>query len=234
MGMNGNGLGTKQIHPMTTSVAAVPVRVGNILLDGITAIPSGYAGVVVIAHGSGSSRFSPRNQLISRFLNEAGLATLLVDLLTAPEEAVDRRTRHLRSDVPMLADRLTGTVDWVRSRKAFSNTPIGLFGSGSGTAAALIAAAERPEVIEAVGSHGGRPDLLGELLIRVRAPVLFLIGDGEEIVFNRGTNRRLLGKPEMEILAGASHLFEEPGKLEEAARLTCRWFQKKLCGSLVG
>lgn len=204
----------------------VTIQEGEPALPGDLALPADAKGIVVFAHGSGSSRFSARNRLVAESLNQGGLATLLFDLLTAAEHEVDQRTRELRFDIPMLGQRLTRTVDWLKEQPGIGNLPVGLFGASTGSAAALIAAAERPDSVAAVVSRGGRPDLAGPHLEQVRAPTLLIVGgdDGPVIGMNRDAARELRGEHRIEIIPGATHLFEEPGKLEEVARLARDWF----------
>jgi len=208
----------------------VQVPVGAVLLEGSLTTPAGAKGIVLFAHGSGSSRFSSRNRFVATVLNEAGLATLLFDLLTAEEHEIDQRTRQLRFDIGLLTERLSGAVAWAREQPATQDLRIGLFGSSTGAAAALATAAEHPEAIAAVVSRGGRPDLAGAALPRVRAPTLLIVGGNDMVVIemNREAGRALQTEQRLEIVPGASHLFEEPGKLEQAARLACDWFKQYL------
>lgn len=207
------------------------VDAAGVVLEGDLAIPEGARAVVLFAHGSGSSRHSPRNRMVAAQLREAGLATLLIDLLTAEEEAVDLRTRHLRFDIGMLAERLAGAAEWLSAHPSTRDLPVGCFGASTGGGAALVAAAARPEAIYAVVSRGGRPDLAGEALPRVRTPTLLLVGslDEQVIELNREALARMAGvEARLEIVSGASHLFEEPGKLEEVSRLAAGWFTSHL------
>jgi pimeloyl-ACP methyl ester carboxylesterase len=210
-----------------------PVRVetGPVILEGNLGIPEGALGVVLFAHGSGSGRHSPRNRFVARQLRAAGLATLLIDLLTEDEEAVDQYTAHLRFDIGLLADRLVGATDWVAKDPRTAGLSVGYFGASTGAGAALVAAAQRPERVGAVVSRGGRPDLAGDALPLVRAPTLLIVGGDDEPVI--GLNKEALaqlGTPvkQLVIVPGASHLFEEPGKLEEVARLAADWFTRHL------
>jgi pimeloyl-ACP methyl ester carboxylesterase len=182
---------------------------------------------VIFAHGSGSSRFSPRNQYVARELQAHGLATLLADLLTPAEDDIDRRTRRWRFDIPLLGRRVEGLVDWAQTDPRLSSLTIGLFGASTGAAAALIAAAERPQAVRAVVSRGGRPDLADEALRSVRAPTLMLVGelDGPVIDLNRDAMARMPGAVRLEIVPGATHLFEEPGTLEHVASRAGDWFR---------
>lgn len=212
----------------------VRVAAGQVTLEGNLAIPEGAQGIVLFAHGSGSSRFSPRNRYVAGVLRQGGLATLLIDLLTEEEEAVDIRTRHLRFDIGLLAQRLIGATDWLMQQPESRRLRIGYFGSSTGAAAALVAAAERPDAVGAVVSRGGRPDLAGPALPRVQAPTLLIVGGNDVPVI--GLNRDALAQlrvdeKELTIVPGATHLFEEPGALEEVARLARRWFQRYLTSS---
>lgn len=208
----------------------VIVQAETAQLEGNLARPEGANAMVLFAHGSGSSRHSPRNRSVAATLNEAGLATLLFDLLTPAEERIDRQTRALRFDIDLLANRLTGAVDWVGSQASLRDLRIGLFGASTGAAAALIAAAHRPDAVGAVVSRGGRPDLAGEALSRVRAPTLLIVGgeDTTVIGLNRTASERLVAENRLAIIPGATHLFEESGALEEVSRLACAWFQQHL------
>ena len=208
----------------------VRVATGRVTLEGNLVVPEAATGVVLFAHGSGSSRRSPRNRSVARELQERGLATLLIDLLTADEEAIDRETAHLRFDIALLADRLAGATDWLLERPETRNLRIGYFGASTGAAAALVAAALRPRSVGAVVSRGGRPDLAGDALPRVEAPTLLIVGgdDPEVLVMNREACDRLSCEKKLEIVPRASHLFEEPGTLEAVARLAGDWFVKHL------
>ncbi|MGY2003157.1 dienelactone hydrolase family protein [Blastococcus sp. SYSU DS1024] len=187
--------------------------------------PADPHGVVVFAHGSGSSRRSPRNQQVAEGLHAAGYATLLLDLLTLAEEEVDARTRELRFDIPLLAGRLTGATDWLLGRPGLAGLPVATFGASTGAAAALITAAERPERVRAVISRGGRPDLAGSALERVRAPVLLIVGgaDPQVVELNRQAAARLTADHEVAIVPGATHLFPEPGALEQVIDRSAGW-----------
>lgn len=213
--------------------ALVRIPAGRHVLEGNLAIPEGAQGIVLFAHGSGSSRFSPRNRHVAAALRRGDLATLLVDLLTAEEEEVDLRTAHLRFDVRMLAARLEDITDWLTGDERTSRLRIGLFGASTGAAAALIAASHRPEAIRAVVSRGGRPDLAGDALGSVRAPSLLLVGsdDSHVIRLNRDAFRQMTCERRLEIIPGAGHLFEEPGTLDKVAALARDWFQLHLTGS---
>jgi len=209
----------------------VRVAADRVALEGNLSIPDGAHGVVLFAHGSGSSRHSPRNRFVARVLREAGLATLLLDLLTPDEEAVDAHTAALRFDIGLLAQRLVGATDWLSRDRETSGLMTGYFGASTGAAAALVAAAARPDVVGAVVSRGGRPDLAGPALPEVRAPTLLIVGgnDVPVIGLNQEALQRLgtAGK-ELAIVPGATHLFQEPGTLEEVARLASDWFTRHL------
>lgn len=199
---------------------------GGAQLEGSLAIPRGSTGMVLFAHGSGSSRHSPRNQFVAETLQDEGLATLLFDLLTAQEEAVDLRTREHRFDIPLLAERLVGAVDWVIAQGLADQRAIGLFGASTGAAAALVAAARRKRAVKAVVSRGGRADLAGDVLGEVEAPTLLIVGgwDSTVIDLNRKAAAMMSAERRIEIIPGATHLFEEPGKLERVAALAAEWF----------
>jgi putative phosphoribosyl transferase len=208
----------------------IRIPAGSVAMEGDLAIPMGARGVVVFAHGSGSSRHSPRNRYVARLLNGANLATLLFDLLTPAEEAVDRRTAQLRFDVPLLAARLLDATDWLLQQPDTRHLPIGYFGASTGAAAALVAAAERPDAVRAVVSRGGRPDLAGSVLPRVRAATLLIVGgeDVKVIELNQQAFEQLRCEKRLVIIPGATHLFEEPGALDEVARLAREWLERYL------
>ena len=212
------------------TIEQVLIAAENVKLAGELVLPRDHAGIVVFAHGSGSSRLSPRNRHVAEFLQEGNLGTLLLDMLTPEEQAIDERTRHLRFDIDLLTRRLVGTIDWIGTQDLMRQLPIGLFGASTGAAAALAAAAQRADVVAAVVSRGGRPDLAAEALPRVTAPVLLIVGsyDSDVIQLNRQAADRLRCERRLEIVAGASHLFEEPGKLEDVSRLARAWFQTHL------
>jgi dienelactone hydrolase len=202
-------------------------------LEGNLALPEGAHGIVLFAHGSGSSRHSPRNRSVAKTLQQAGLGTLLLDLLTSEEEVADRKRGHLRFDIPFLAERLISVSDWLRTQPGAVQRTLGYFGASTGGAAALVAAALRPELVHAVISRGGRPDLAGDLLPRVKAPTLLLVGEKDRsvIALNEAALERMrVGEANvrMEIIPGATHLFEEPGTLEIVARLSADWFRRHL------
>jgi putative phosphoribosyl transferase len=204
----------------------VSISAGGVLLKGDLAMPERAGGVVLFAHGSGSSRHSPRNQFVAQRLQEAGLATLLMDLLTLREEEEDARTARLRFDMGLLGQRLIAALDWLAEDPRTRTLRVGCFGASSGAGGALVAAAERPESISAVVSRGGRPDLAGADLPRVQAPTLLLVGSRDEAVveMNRQAFEQLRCVKELVIVPGASHLFEEPGTLEVVAELAAAWF----------
>ena len=208
----------------------VKVRVGAVTLEGDLAVPEGSRGVVLFAHGSGSSRHSPRNRHVAQVLRGGGLATLLIDLLTTDEEVVDQRTGHLRFDINLLARRLVAATDWLGEQSETRALRVGYFGASTGAGAALVAATERPKVVGAIVSRGGRPDLAGAALPRVQAPTLLIVGgdDVPVIVMNREALARLTVEAKLEIVPGATHLFEEPGTLDVVARLAREWFQRHL------
>jgi dienelactone hydrolase len=209
---------------------AVEVSVGGVTLNADLRVPGDAQGVVILAHGSGSSRFSTRNRLVAERLGARGFATLMLDLLTSEEEAVDVRTAEYRFDIPRLGPRVSGAADWILARPDIGTLPVGCFGASTGAAAALIAAAERPAAIGAVVSRGGRPDLAGDALGRVRAPTLLIVGGRDEpvIALNRKAMAQMHAHVELEIVPGATHLFEEPGTLGQVANLAGSWFSRYL------
>ncbi|MEZ4682610.1 MAG: alpha/beta hydrolase [Caldilineaceae bacterium] len=213
----------------------VQLTVENVSLVGDLRVPVAARGLVLFAHGSGSSRFSTRNRYVAALLNEGGLATLLLDLLTAREEEIDQVTRQLRFDIALLAHRVVSATDWLRQQPQLSQLPIGYFGASTGAAAALMAAAHRPAAIGAVVSRGGRPDLAANQLTQVQAPTLLIVGsdDTPVIEMNRMALDQLHCEKELTIVPGASHLFEEPGTLDVVAQLACHWFQCHLSDSTV-
>jgi putative phosphoribosyl transferase len=208
----------------------VRVPAAGVTLEGSLAVPPGARGVVLFAHGSGSSRHSSRNRFVAAGLRDAGLATLLIDLLTAEEESVDVRTRHHRFDIGLLADRLVGTAEWLAAEPDTEGLAVGMFGASTGGGAALVAAARRPELVAAVVSRGGRPDLAGDALPQVRAPTLLIVGgdDVPVIGMNREAMARMRAPVSLEIVPGATHLFEEPGTLEEVLALARDFFVRHL------
>ena len=213
-------------------VGEVVVPTADVELAGLLDVPAQARGVVAFAHGSGSSRHSPRNQEVAAALRSAGLATLLFDLLTAQEDDEDRRTRRLRFDVDLLGGRLEGAVDWLAAHDDLTGLGIGLFGASTGAAAALRAAAGRPDAVQAVVSRGGRPDLAGDALGEVGAPTLLVVGGRDEQVLelNRQAATRLDTMVEVSVIDRATHLFEEPGALAEVSRLATDWFTRHLVG----
>jgi putative phosphoribosyl transferase len=208
----------------------VRVAAGPVTIEGNLTLPEGAYGIVLFAHGSGSSRHSPRNRYVAWLLNQANLATLLVDLLTSDEETIDLRTGQLRFDIELLAERLISVTDWLMQQRDTRRFRIGYFGASTGAGAALVAAAERPDMVGAVVSRGGRPDLAGAALARVRAPTLLIVGgnDFQVIELNRAAFALLRGEKQLVIVPGATHLFEEPGALDEVARLARDWFKRYL------
>jgi putative phosphoribosyl transferase len=206
----------------------IPVD-GDAIVGDLT-VPADAQAVVAFAHGSGSSRHSRRNRQVATVLNDGGFATLLMDLLTAREEQIDLRTRELRFDIGLLADRVARAVDWLRDDERTRSLPVGLFGASTGAAAALVAAAERPDTVAAVVSRGGRPDLAGGYLPRVQAPTMLIVGGDDRAVIgmNEDARARMTAEVVLEIVPGATHLFEEPGALEQVAELASRHFSRAL------
>src|SRR6059058_530028 len=204
----------------------VRIPTGRATLDGNLTIVDEATGLVLFAHGSGSSRHSPRNQFVARVLNNSGLATLLFDLLTPEEEAIDARTAELRFNIKLLAERLVHATNWAKRQQQTRNLRIGYFGSSTGGAAALVAAAELAQQVGAVVSRGGRPDLAGAALPKVQAPTLLIVGGEDDVVIdlNEQARARMNCEVKLEIIPGATHLFEEPGALEQVAQLTADWF----------
>ncbi len=211
-----------------SALTAEPVRVdaGGAMLSGDLNIPPDARGLVVFSHGSGSSRFSPRNRAVADVLLHAHLATLMLDLLTPDEERVDEETAEYRFDIPLLGRRVIAAVDWATSHPSTAPLPLGLFGASTGAAAALIAAAERPSIVRAVVSRGGRPDLAAAVLDRVTAPTLLIVGGRDELVLrlNRQALTRLRGEKQLVVVPNATHLFKEPGALDYVAELARDWF----------
>jgi dienelactone hydrolase len=209
---------------------AVQIQAGRVLIDGDLMIPPKTAGLVVGAHGSGSSRFSRRNQYVAQVLQGGGFATLLLDLLTREEDAIDERTREYRFDVDRLGHRVAAAIDWTASHPDTARLPVACFGASTGAAAALIAAADRPEIVRAVISRGGRPDLAGYALPKVQAPTLLIVGgaDAPVIELNRAAMRRMRAPVQLEIVPRATHLFEEHGALDLVAQLALGWCTKYL------
>jgi putative phosphoribosyl transferase len=213
-----------------TAEEAVRLAAGDVLLEGNLSVPQGASGVVLFAHGSGSSRHSARNRTVAATFRQAGLRTLLFDLLSAEEEAMDAHTMLLRFDIALLATRLICALDWIGNRAEARGLAVGLFGASTGAAAALVAAARRPAVVRAVVSRGGRPDLAAGALPSVQAPTLLIVGenDAEVLALNRQAQQALRCVNELEIVPGATHLFEEPGALDKVAQLARDWFLGKL------
>jgi putative phosphoribosyl transferase len=208
-------------------VEDVRIRDGDVILEGDLHVPERATGLVIFAHGSGSSRFSMRNRRVAEVLQRSGCATLLMDLLTQYEEEVDSLTAEYRFDIPLLGHRVVAATDWAATQPAVQDLRIGYFGASTGAAAALIAAANRPEVSAAVVSRGGRPDLAGEHILRaVQAPTLLIVGGADEpvIALNEEAMEHLRSEARLEIIRGATHLFEEPGALDEVAWLAGEWF----------
>ena len=216
------------MNPTKALTPSRPIRLeaAGIILNGDLSIPENAKGIIVFVHGSGSSRFSSRNRAVADVLIRSQLGTLLLDLLTESEERTDAATAEFRFDIPMLAERTTGVVDWINSSPSTSSLPLGLFGASTGAAAALIAAAQRPNLVRAVVSRGGRSDLAEAALESVTAPTLLIVGGRDEpvIELNRQAFNRLSGEHELQIVPGATHLFEEAGALSEVARLATTWF----------
>jgi putative phosphoribosyl transferase len=207
-------------------MSEVQLQAGRAVLSGNLNIPENANALVLFAHGSGSSRHSPRNQFVARTLNDVGLATLLFDLLTQEEEAIDTQTRELRFNIHLLAERLVHATKWAKQQEETRDLRIGYFGSSTGGAAALVAAVELPEDIGAVVSRGGRPDLAGEALPKVKPPTLLIVGGNDDIVIelNEQARDRMRCEVKLEIVPGATHLFEEAGALEQVAKLANDWF----------
>ena len=212
--------------------AAVQIQAGRALLEGDLTIPARVGGLVIFAHGSGSSRFSTRNRSVAQVLQRGGYATLLLDLLTREEDVIDEQTREYRFDVDRLGHRVVAAIDWTASHPMLAPLRVACFGASTGAAAALIAAAERPDIVRAVISRGGRPDLAGDALPNVKAPTLLIVGGADEqvIALNRAAMRRLCAEVKLEIVPGATHLFEEPGALELVSQLALGWCTKYLKG----
>jgi dienelactone hydrolase len=218
-------------HVSVPSPTEIPIPLPDAELEGAITLPPTPQGIVVFAHGSGSSRHSPRNKYVAEVLQEAGLGTLLMDLLTREEEIIDQRTRHLRFDIELLSGRLTGVLDWMTRNATTQHIPVGLFGASTGAAAALRAAAGRPRLVQAVVSRGGRPDLAGvEALRAVEAPTLLIVGgdDAQVIPLNTYALDQMHAPRDLAIVSGATHLFEEPGTLAAAAGLARDWFLRYL------
>lgn len=220
------------------NVEQKPVQIpsGRVNLEGNLNMPEATQGVVIFAHGSGSSRHSPRNRYVAEVLNQAQLATLLFDLLTLDEEQEDRLTGHLRFNIEFLADRLVTATEWLAQNLDVPKMPVGYFGASTGAGAALVAAARRPQAVDAIVSRGGRPDMAGAVLPQVQAPTLLIVGgnDAPVIEMNKEALAQLEVEKKLEIVPGATHLFEEPGALENVAQLACDWFERCLAGKSGG
>jgi putative phosphoribosyl transferase len=209
---------------------SLQIPAAGVVLEADFGLPESPRGAVLFAHGSGSGRHSPRNRYVAGELNHAGLATVLADLLTRDEEQVDMLTASLRFDIDLLAVRVMALTDWMAGNEPTAGLGVGLFGASTGAAAALIAAAGRPDTVQAVVSRGGRPDLAGQHLHQVPQPTLLIVGERDPIVIdlNRQAMNRLQGEKHLVIIPGASHLFEEPGTLEQVAALARDWFVRYL------
>ena len=209
---------------------AIQIPAAGVIIDGDLRVPDRAAGIVLFSHGSGSSRFSRRNREVAGFLEAGGFATLLVDLLTPDEETIDVRTREFRFDVERLGHRVVAAVDWVDTYRQTTGLRLCCFGASTGAAAALIAAAARPDHVRAVVSRGGRPDLAADALPRVQAPTLFIVGgaDVEVIALNRAAMRRMTAPTRLDIVPGATHLFQEPGALEQVCQVAADWCMQHL------
>ena len=218
------------MHAIRQKESEIRIQVESATLRGELIVPFGATGIVLFAHGSGSSRHSPRNRFVAAVLRECGVATLLFDLLTQGEEAIDIRTRHLRFDIGLLTRRLVAATRWVSSQEETKGMRIGFFGASTGAAAALMAAAELGPSVGAVVSRGGRPDLAGEALERVVSPVLLIVGGLDDVVIglNEEASSKIRCENRIEVVPGATHLFEEPGTLEAVADLAAAWFKRYL------
>jgi putative phosphoribosyl transferase len=217
---------------MSSSLNEVSISCDSAMLRGDLSVPPDASGIVIFAHGSGSSRHSPRNTYVAQTLHDKGLATLLFDLLTKEEEDEERWTAHIRFNIPLLAERLISTTYWIKSRREIGRLKIGYFGASTGAAAALVAAAKLPNLVDAVVSRGGRPDLAGIELEQVKAPTLLIVGENDKIVIdlNRKAFKSLkhVNNKQIIIIPRATHLFEEPGTLEKVARVATDWFLNHL------
>jgi dienelactone hydrolase len=212
--------------PPLAQAQIVRIPAGRVTLNADLVVPTDARGIVLFAHGSGSSRHSHRNQFVARALQESSFGTLLMDLLTTEEVHLDNQTRELRFDIMLLARRLTATVDWLASQPSFSKLPIGIFGASTGAAAALVSAAERPDLVKSVVSRGGRPDLAADALSRVQAPTLMIVGGYDDAVqeLNEQARARMKSEVKIRIVPRATHLFEEPGALSQVADFAAGWF----------
>lgn len=211
---------------LTNKEYPTTIHINDIMLEADFFLPAQAEGIVLFAHGSGSSRHSPRNKAVAEILNQANIATLLLDLLTIEEEESEQYTAELRFDINLLAERLLGATEWVKANPATHTLKQGYFGASTGAAAALVAAAQLPSAISAIVSRGGRPDLAGQALTKVKAPTLFIVGGNDDIVIelNQQAQQKLTATNKLEIIPGATHLFPEPGTLEQVAELAKRWF----------
>ena len=218
-------------NALTGKTENVELRAGIARIHGDLLVPENPKGIVLFAHGSGSSRFSPRNRHVASVLQEAGLATLLFDLLSKEEDALDEQTRELRFDIDLLTERLVITTDWVLKHELVGHLKLGYFGSSTGAAAAINAAVLRSDSIHAVVSRGGRPDLAGSSLSRLKTPILLIVGgwDDQVIELNEEALSQIQCEKKLEIVPAATHLFEEPGKLDHVAQLASSWFNRYLC-----
>jgi pimeloyl-ACP methyl ester carboxylesterase len=226
IGATRNGGETMPAKASTLTEHGVQIASGRALLDADLVVPRGAHGIVLFAHGSGSSRFSSRNRAVAEVLTQGGFATLLLDLLTSAEDEIDRVTAHLRFDIPLLAERLVAATEWARRGTETRELPIGYFGASTGAAAALVAATQVGDVVRAIVSRGGRPDLAGHSLRAVHAPTLLIVGGYDPVVLdlNREAFSLLPGQKRLEIVPHASHLFEEPGAMMRVASLARHWF----------
>ncbi|MFL5599946.1 MAG: dienelactone hydrolase family protein [Gemmatimonadaceae bacterium] len=221
---------SSQTNTAEVAERTVVVSADGVELEGNLAVPHGARGIVLFAHGSGSSRHSSRNRFVAEELRRADLGTLLFDLLTPAEEQIDIHTRHIRFDIGLLADRLIGAMRWLDTQDDTRGLSVGLFGASTGGGAALVAAARRPDRVDAVVSRGGRPDLAAEELPHVRTPTLLIVGGRDSVVIdlNKQAMARMTAPAQLEIVPGATHLFEESGTLEQVAQLARDWFRKYL------
>jgi pimeloyl-ACP methyl ester carboxylesterase len=221
---------------MTDVEVSITIPAAGVVLEADVVVPRSAHGVVLFAHGSGSSRRSPRNRYVARELQRAGLATVLADLLTPEEDRIDAVTGRMRFDIRLLSERVSALVDRLPEDELTGGLDLGLFGASTGAAAALVAAAARPDTVKAVVSRGGRPDLAGDSLRRVRQPTLLIVGERDPIVIelNREAMDKIVGETRLEIVPGASHLFEEPGALEIVAETARDWFLRHLAGAPAG
>lgn len=214
----------------TRQTIEVAIAHGTRLLMAHLTVPPRPGGIVIFAHGTGSSRHSPRNQHVARILEHAGFATLLLDLLTSGEANLDEQTLHYRFDIPLLAQRIVSATDWAAERGETHGLPVGYFGTSTGAAAAIVAATHRPRLVRAIVSRGGRPDLAGASLTSLWVPTLLIVGGSDETVLavNREAGRKICGQHEVRVIPGATHLFEEPGALDEVAEMAAAWFREAL------